>query len=241
MLDGKVVLVTGAGRRVGRALAEAMGADGARVAVHYNQSAQGATEVADGLTDARLFQADLRDAEAAQALPARVAEEMGRLDVLINSASVMAHHDFGSITPEGWDAVMQINARAYLFTSQGAAPALTASRGQIVNISDMSARQPWPGYLVHSASKAAVENLTRGLAVVLAPEVRVNAVAPGAVLLPDEWGDDRREEIVRTTPLARLGSPADVVGAVRYLLHADFATGTTVTVDGGRYLEPRSD
>ncbi|HEX9691565.1 MAG TPA: SDR family oxidoreductase [Gemmatimonadales bacterium] len=240
-LTGRVALVTGAGRRVGQAIAEAIGAAGARVAIHYHRSDAGAQALAQRLAGAVAFQADLRDAHAAQDLPGRVAADMGRLDILVNSASVMERQVFGSVSPEEWDAVMQLNLRAYFFTAQGAAPELRRRHGQIVNISDMSARQPWPGYLVHSASKAAVEHLTRGLAVVLAPEVRVNAVAPGAVLLPDAWGAERREAIVRTTPLGRLGSPTDVAGAVRYLLGAEFTTGTTLTVDGGRYLMPRGE
>lgn len=246
-LTGRVALVTGAGRRVGRAIGEGLGRAGARVAVHYHTSREGAESlVADlnrnrgDVAESQAFQADLRDARAAAELPRRVVEAMGRLDVVVNSASVMVRQPFGTVTPEEWDAVLAINLRAYFFVAQGAADALRASRGKIVNISDLSAFEAWPGYLPHSVSKAGVETLTRGLARVLAPEVCVNAVCPGPVLLPDSWGPDEAQAIVAGTPLKRLGSPADVAEAVLYLVSADYVTGTTLFVDGGRHLAPRS-
>lgn len=242
-LAGKVALVTGAGRRLGRAIAAALGEAGARVALHYHAAAAGAESLAATLCAgraeaARVFQADLRDAAAAQALPGRVVAEMGRLDALVNSAAVMERQPLGSVTPEAWDAVLDLNLRAYFFTVQGAADALRAARGHVVNVSDLSAHHPWPGYLPHSASKAAVEALTRGLALALAPDVAVNAVAPGAVLLPEGWGADAAADIVRTTPLKRLGRPDDVIGAILYLLGTEYVTGTTLFVDGGRHLRP---
>jgi pteridine reductase len=165
---------------------------------------------------------------------------LGRLDVVVNSASVMIRQPFGTVTPQAWDDVLNVNLRAYFFVAQGAFAALKAAHGALINISDLSAIEAWPGYLPHSASKAGVDALTKGLARALAPEVRVNAIAPGAVLLPDEWGEQEAEEIVRTTPLRRLGSPADVVRAVEYLIEADYTTGTTLVVDGGRLLAPRT-
>lgn len=244
-VKGKVALVTGSGRRIGRALAEALGRAGARVAIHYNESAEHAAEAAAALNAsradaARTFQADLLDAAAAEALPGRVADEMGALDIVVNNASIMLRQPFGEVTPEAWDEVHHVNLRACFFVAQGAAPYLRAAHGSLVNISDLSAFEAWPGYLPHSASKAGVESLTRGLARVMAPEVRVNAIAPGAVLLPDDWGESESAEIIRTTPLKRLGSPEDVVRAMMYLLESQYTTGVTIVVDGGRRLAPQS-
>ncbi len=238
-LHGRVALVTGAGRRVGRAIAEALAAKGATLAIHYNTSANDAQALAHQLGNAKTFQAELRDARAAEQLPRDVAAAFGRLDVVVNSASVMIRLPFGSVTAEDWDRVLQVNARAYFFVAQGAADALRATSGTIINISDLSAVEAWPAYLPHAASKAGVDVLTKGLARVLAPDVRVNAIAPGAVLLPDDWGDAEAAQIVDTTPLRRLGSPADVVRAVLYLIESDFTTGATLVVDGGRMLPTR--
>jgi len=232
------VLVTGAGRRVGRAIAEALAADGARVAAHAHRSGDDADALAHALNQARpgsaaAFPADLTDAAAAEDLPRRVAAHFGGLDVLINSAAVMLRHPFGTVTPAQWDQTHHLNLRAYFFVAQGAAPFLRRAGGAIVNMSDLAAFEPWPEYLPHCVSKAGVEMLTKGLARVLAPEVRVNGVAPGPVLLPASWPPEEVDRTIRTTPLARLGSPADVVGAIRYLLASSYVTGTTLVVDGG--------
>ena len=239
-LDGKVALVTGAGKRVGRALAEALAECGARVAVHYRASKAEAEEVARSLPgETACFQCDLRDPMAAQDLPNRVASELGRLDVVVNSASVMLRQPFGTVTPEQWDAVHSLNLRAYFFVAQGASPHLKRAAGNLVNLSDLSATEAWPGYLPHAASKAGVEALTKGLARALAPEVRVNAIVPGAVLLPDGWGAKEEAEIVATTPLQRLGTPRDVANALLYVLGSTYTTGATIVVDGGRHLAVR--
>jgi len=236
-----VVLVTGAARRVGRAIARSLAKDGARIAVHYHASAEEAAEAVGDIAAgdpgrAQAFAADLRDATAAQDLPQRVAERMGRLDVLVNSAAILLRQPFGEVSPQGWHEVLDLNLRAAFFTSQGAATALKAARGKIVNISDVAAFEGWPAYLSHSISKAGVGMLTRGLARVLAPEVTVNAVAPGPVLLPEGWSPEAVDQTIRTTPLGRLGTPDDVAAAVRFLLDADYMTGTTLVVDGGRLI-----
>jgi pteridine reductase len=237
--DAKVALVTGAGRRVGRAIALGLAQDGFRVAIHYNAAATDAEQLAKEITaaghpPAALFRADLRNALEAESLPQRVAQQLGRLDVLVNSAAVMLKQPFGSVTPTMWDDVLNLNLRAAFFTSQAAAPALQATRGSIINISDLAAFDVWPSYLPHNVSKAGIEMLTRGLARVLAPDVRVNAIAPGPVLLPDDWTPKAAERTVASVPLKRMGTPADVVAAVRYLLGAEFVTGTTIVVDGGQ-------
>ncbi len=244
-LSGRVALVTGGARRVGRAITEALASDGARVAIHYHASAREARELAEGLA-ARgcpkpgIFQADLRDPAQAEGLPGRVVEEFGRLDILINSAAVMLRQPFGTVTAEMWDSVLDLNLRAYFLVSQAAAPSLRRVRGKIVNISDVAAYEPWPAYLPHSISKAGVEMLTRGLARILAPEVTVNAVAPGPVLPAERSSEAELERLVRTIPLGRLGDPGDVAQAIRFLLSCHFVTGATVIVDGGQLVRARS-
>jgi pteridine reductase len=135
-----------------------------------------------------------------------------------------------------WDAMFALNVRAPFFLAQRAAPALAAARGAIVNIADLAAFESWPAYVPHGMTKAAVVQMTRALAKALAPDVRVNAVAPGVVLLPEGWSDESAERLRTTTPLARLGTPEDVAGAVAYLLEADYVTGETIRVDGGRHI-----
>jgi NAD(P)-dependent dehydrogenase (short-subunit alcohol dehydrogenase family) len=167
----------------------------------------------------------------------RAAAALGGLEILVNSAAIMVRQTVEAVTPESWDETLDLNVRAAFFVSQGAIAHLRPARGRIVNIADVAAFEPWPEYVVHCVSKAAVIMLTKGLARALAPDVTVNAVAPGAVLLPDSWDVHARQQLVESTPLQRLGDPEDVVRAVRYLLDdGDYVTGTTLVVDGGRLL-----
>jgi pteridine reductase len=240
-LRGRVALVTGAGRRLGRELARALAERGMTLAIHHHASSEGAeelrAEVGAAGARAECFAADLTDARAARALPGRVVDAFGRLDVLVNSAAVMHRLDFEHTTPDQYDAILDLNLRSVFFCTQGAAAALRSARGRIVNIADLAGLQPWPGFAAHSVSKAGVIMLTKVLARSLAPEVTVNAIAPGAVLVPEEYDAEERERLARATPLGRLGSPRDVVGAMLYLLEAgDFVTGEVLTVDGGRLL-----
>jgi pteridine reductase len=239
-LRGKCALVTGAGRRVGRAIAVALGTRGMRVAVHYHASADGAREttrlVEQAGGSAILARGDLRDAAACAMLVADVVGELGALDVLVNSAAVMLRTPFGEVTPDTWDDIMALNLRAPFFLAQAAAPHLRAAHGVVVNISDLAAFETWPGYLPHGVSKAGVSYLTRALARVLAPEVRVGGVAPGAVLLPDDWDAASAEHLRRTTPLGREGSPDDVTRTVLFILDSDYLTRETIIVDGGRHV-----
>lgn len=239
-LAGRVALVTGAGRRLGQAIAVALGKAGCAVAVHYHGSAEGAEATARAVREsgraARVFSADLRDGAAARALPDQVAQVFGRLDVLINSAAVMERRAFADITPADWHDALSLNLSAAFFTSQGAAPHLRGTRGKIVNLADLAAFEVWPSYLPLNVSKAGVVMLTHGLARVLAPEITVNAVAPGAVLPPDDWPAEARERLIATTPLRRLGAPDDVVRAVLFLLENDYITGVILPVDGGRLI-----
>jgi pteridine reductase len=238
-LQHRVALVTGAGRRLGRSMAAALAGRGMTVAIHHHASSQGAynlrQEILDSGGRAACFDADLTDAAAARSLPERVVQELGRLDVLVNSAAVMHRLSLEQTTPEQWDGILNLNLRAVFFCTQGAAPALRASRGKVINLADLAGLEPWSGFAAHSVSKAGVVMLTKVLALSLAPDVTVNAIAPGAVLVPDEYDAEERERLARATPLRRLGDPADVIAALLYLLEGgDFVTGEVLVVDGGR-------
>ena len=239
-LRGRAALVTGAGHRIGRAIALALAGRGMRVAVHYNAAADGAREtvriIESGGGSAAAFVADLRRGDTAASLVADVAAHFGALDVLVNSAAVMRRTPFGSIDAMQWDDIMAINLRAPFLLAQAAAPHLRAAHGAVVNIADLAAFETWPGYLPHSISKAGVVTMTRALARVLAPEVRVAAVAPGTVLLPEGWREADAEHLRQTTPLQRNGSPDDVTSTVLFILDSDYLTGETIIVDGGRHV-----
>ncbi len=232
--------MTGAGHRVGRAIAVALGAQKMRVAVHYNATADGAKETLRAIEKAggsgETFGADLTRPEQLTGLVESVVKRFGGLDVLVNSAAVMLRTPLGETDASQWDGIMALNLRAPFLLSQAAAPHLRRARGAIVNIADLAAFETWPDYLVHGLSKSGVVYLTRALARVLAPEIRVGAVAPGTVLLPDGWSDADAERLRGTTPLQRNGSPEDVSNAVLFILGADYFTGDTIIVDGGRHI-----
>ena len=238
-VDGRVALVTGAGTRVGRVIALALGKAGMRVGVHYARSERGAREVADQIiaagSDARTLPGDLTDPATAPRLVEHTAKVFGGLDVLVNSAAVMMRTPVGEVLVEDWDAMFALNLRAPFFLSQAAARAMGDS-GVIVNIADLAAFETWKGYIPHSITKAGLVQMTRGLAHALAPRIRVNAVAPGSVLLPEGWTQEQADKLISTTPLGRLGSAEDVAQAVMYLICADYVTGETIIVDGGRHV-----
>ncbi len=239
-LNDRTALVTGAGHRVGRAIAVALGAQKMRVAVHYNSTADGAKETLRAIEKAggsgETFGADLTRPEQLTGLVESVVKRFGGLDVLVNSAAVMLRTPLGETDASQWDDIMALNLRAPFLLSQAAAPHLRRARGAIVNIADLAAFETWPDYLVHGLSKSGVVYLTRALARVLAPEIRVGAVAPGTVLLPDGWSEADAERLRGTTPLQRNGSPEDVSNAVLFILGADYFTGDTIIVDGGRHI-----
>ena len=235
--ERSVALITGAGHRLGRAFALALAERGSAIAVHFNSSEGMAKETVDAITsrggEARLFRCDLTDSAGPEALVDRVVAEMGGLDILVNSAAVMERTPFGEVTVEQWDAMFALNLRAPFFLAQAAA-AVMRPGSTIVNISDLAAFENWPAYIPHAISKIGIIRMTESLARVLGPDIRVNAIAPGAVLLPDAWGDTQSEHFAGTTPLKRIGDASDAVGALLYLVDATFVTGETIVVDGGR-------
>ena len=239
-VEGRVALVTGAGTRVGRVIALALGKAGMRVAVHYARSERGAREVAEQIlgfgSDARTLPGDLTDPATGPRLVEHTAKVFGGLDVLVNSAAVMLRTPIGEVLVEDWDAMFALNLRAPFFLSQAAARVMGERGGVIVNIADLAAFETWKGYIPHAITKAGIVQMTRGLAHALAPKIRVNAVAPGSVLLPEGWTKEQADKLISTTPLKRLGSADDVAEAVMYLICADYVTGETIVVDGGRHV-----
>ena len=240
-LEGKVALVTGAARRVGAAIARRLHGAGAGVVLHYRGSRAEAAALEAELNAARAgsaasLQADLLSDQACAVLVAGALECFGRLDILVNNASTFYATRIGSIEARHWDELVGSNLRAPLFLAQAAAPHLRQSGGAIVNIVDIHAERPLKKFSVYSVAKAGLAALTRSLAMELAPEVRVNGVAPGAILWPesDHFDNPERQRIVATTPLARVGDPADVAQAVHFLACAPFVTGQILAVDGGR-------
>ena len=239
-LDGKVALVTGAGTRVGRAIAVALGKAGMRIGVHYYGSEKGARQTADEIvaagSDARTLPGDLTDPATGPRVVEHMSKVFGSLDVLVNSAAVMLRTPVGEVLVEDWDAMFALNLRAPFFLSQSAARAMKDRGGVIINIADLAAFEAWRNYVPHSITKAGVVQMTRALAHALAPKIRVNAIAPGAVLLPEGATPEFRDKLISTTPLGRIGSPEDVAQAVIYLISADYVTGETLIVDGGRHV-----
>ena len=243
-MQGKVVLITGGAKRVGAATCRRLHSAGANLMLHYRVSAGEARLLQAELNHQRkdsvaLIQADLLDIAKLPAMVEQTVQSFGRLDALVNNASSFFQTPVGEITAAAWEDLIGTNLRAPLFLSQAAAPALKKSQGAIVNITDIHAERPPKNYVVYSVAKAGLVGLTRSLARELAPEVRVNAIAPGPILWPDDETFDElsRQRIISHTPLKREGTPEDIAKAVHFLLaEATYVTGETINVDGGRHV-----
>ncbi|MET3652289.1 pteridine reductase [Dyella japonica] len=238
-----VALITGAGKRVGAVIARTLHAAGYDLALHYRHSAADAELLAASLERQRsgstfAVQAELADLDALPGMVQRVLSRFGRLDALVNNASAFYPTPVGTATLAQWNELFASNAQAPFFLAQAATPALREARGAIVNMVDIYAERPLANHPVYCMAKAALEAMTRSLALDLGPDVRVNGVAPGAVMWPSDGKpyDDQQAMLART-PLQRAGSPEDVAGAVLWLLRdAPFVTGHIIRVDGGRTL-----
>jgi pteridine reductase len=240
-LAGRRALVTGAGIRLGRAIAVALGQAGADVAVHHRSSSDGAeataAEIRAAGRRAAVLSADLAKPDACRTLVRAAADALGGLDLLVHSAANFHRAPLAETDERLWDDAMNVNARAALLLVREAAPLLQSGRGRVVLVSDLLATIPVRGYAAHSVSKAAVEGLVRALAIELAPEVSVNGVAPGTVLVPEGTPKDVAERWAREAPLRRNGDPSDVAQTVVFLCGGpSFITGQVVRVDGGKSL-----
>jgi pteridine reductase len=240
-LDGRWALVTGAAKRIGAVIARTLHAAGANVAIHYHRSAEEAEQLAAELNRARggsafALAADIRDVEAVEQLAKDVLRRTRTLDVLVNNASNFYPTPLGTVTPEQWHDLVGSNLKAPLFLSQALLPALRASRGVIINVVDVHAQRPLRDHPVYGAAKAGLAMLTRSLAKDLGPDIRVNGVAPGAILWPDEgMSEPLRAAIVKQTALKRSGEPEDIATTVLFLVRdAPYITGQIIAVDGGR-------
>jgi 3-oxoacyl-[acyl-carrier protein] reductase/pteridine reductase len=232
-LAGKVILVTGGARRIGRGIALRLADEGARVAIHYGRSEKEARQTAEACGGAELFQANLESVEEIARMFAGISTRLGRLDGLVNNAARFTRLDPLDITEKDWDFIHAVNLKAVFFCCQNAARLMRKSGGgRIVNISSLGGIRPWAEHAHYCASKAGVIMLTRALAKAFAPEITVNSVAPGVI--PFEDIDERGRRMMESTPAGRGGTPAEVADAVVYFLKAsNFITGQILAVDGG--------
>jgi len=240
-LEGKSALVTGAGIRLGRAIALRLARAGADVAVHHRTSGKEAEEVAAAIRQlgrrSVTLPADIEDPAACEALVERSMSELGALDLLVHSAANFHRAPLAGTTPALWDSAMNVNARSGFLLTRAAETSLRQRRGRVVFISDAIATQPARGYVAHAASKAAVEGLVRALALELAPEVSVNGVSPGTVLVPEGTSPEDEARWARSVPAKRNGTPEDVAETVLFFCAGPaYITGQVLRVDGGKSL-----
>lgn len=236
----KTALITGGAIRIGRAITMALADAGCRVVIHYNSSAGPAEELRDAIVarggEVAIIGADLSRDDEVRRLAREAVDAFGGIDVLINNASVFPSERLEDTDEALWDHTFAVNLKAPFFLIRHLAPTLRERRGVVINMADLAGVQAWAAYAAHAITKAGVVHLTKVAARSLAPEVRVNAIAPGAVLPPESMDDDEVRQLAQRAALKRNGSPDDVVRAVMYLLEADFVTGELLVVDGGRLL-----
>ncbi|HLF28926.1 MAG TPA: SDR family oxidoreductase [Anaerolineae bacterium] len=253
-IRNRIALVTGGAHRVGKAIALALAQAGAHTIITYlsaaDEAAQTLREIEALGVQALALPLDQRDTTQIETLLETIGDRFGRLDILVNSAAIMERRLLFDVTPDDWDRTLDTNLRGPFFIAQAAARLMlgqrpersaagsddAATHGCIINIADASALHPWPSYIAHTVSKAGLVALTKALALALAPAIRVNAVAPGAVLKPQAWSDAHWRQLAERIPLGRSGAPEDVAEAVLYLIRSDFVTGQLLVLDGGREL-----
>lgn len=245
-LANKVVLITGAARRIGAEIARLLHTSGMRVVLHYNASEEAAIQLSEELNkkqahSAIALRADLQAAESDRVLIKRAVDEWGRLDVLVNNASRFYRTNLGKVTEYAWDDLMGSNVKAPFFLAQAAAPVLAANEGSIINITDIHSERPLRDYAVYCISKAALAMATKVLAKELGPLVRVNAIAPGPILWPEGQNslcDEEKRRLIEKTVLARSGGPEDIAKAVLFFVRdATYVTGEVLHIDGGRLTQ----
>jgi NAD(P)-dependent dehydrogenase (short-subunit alcohol dehydrogenase family) len=241
-LQNQVALVTGAGRRIGKAIALALARAGAQVVVNYNRSRAEAQatvrEIAALGVEAAALRADVSKPRQVDAMFRALEQQFSRLDILVNNAAVFFPRAWGELTEGDWDRILGINLKGPFFCAQAAARLMMRRKsGAIINVSSLGGLQAWPGYMHYCCSKAAVIMLTRCLAKALAPYIRVNSVAPGTILFPGEERTALIEKIIRTTPLRKAGRAKDIADVVLFLAsQAEFVTGQVFAVDGGKSI-----
>jgi NAD(P)-dependent dehydrogenase (short-subunit alcohol dehydrogenase family) len=240
-ISGKVALITGSSKRVGRETAIELARRGARLAIHYRSDETGARETLRMVEEAggsgEVFQAELTDNFAVESMFLNLERRMGALHILVNNASVFDPGTFEQSTPELWKLEMDSNAMAPFFIAQRASRLmLREPQAKIVNLVDVAGEKIWPGYLVYSVSKAALIAVNRGLAKALAPTIQVNGIAPGPVLFPEHYTQEQKHLAIERTLLKRAGSARDIVSAVVFLIENDYITGEVLHVDGGRHI-----
>ncbi|HEU4754582.1 MAG TPA: SDR family oxidoreductase [Armatimonadota bacterium] len=240
-LEGRTAVVTGGAARVGKAIALALAGRGAKVAFTYRSSAAEAEATLAELrgmgVEAAAARCDQRDPAQVEDAVRTVEEALGPVEVLVNSASIFNRTPFAEATLEDWDAHLEVNLRGPWLFARAVGPGMRErGAGSIVNLVDIAAERPFPGYLPYSVSKAGLVALTKGLARALAPEVRVNAIAPGTVLWPEDYPEEQKEALLRKTPLQRAGSPEDIARTVLFLAEEEYITGAVLPVDGGLRL-----
>jgi len=240
-INGKVALITGSAKRIGRSTAIELAKRGARVALHFHTSGQQATETLRSIQDSggtgAVFQADLTNTGDVDDMFTKIVKTFDGVDILVNSASVFNAGTADETTPMHWNTQMDANAKAPFFLAQKAARLmLPRGGGKIINIVDVAGELIWPGYFAYSVSKAALMAVNRGLAKTYAPSIMVNGIAPGPVLFPDHYTEEQKSSAIERTLLKRAGSPRDIVNAIVFLIENDYITGEIIHVDGGRHI-----
>ncbi len=241
-LKDKTVLITGSSERVGKIIATTLARSGARIVIHYHtqekEAVQTAEEIMSVAKDVLIVKGDISKRNDWMGMRDNVLEKWGRIDVLVNNAAIFYKTPLFDISETDWDRFLDVNLKGTFWGCQVIGEVMTKNKsGKIINIADVSADHVWAGYIPYCTSKAGVVALTKGLAKALAPHVTVNAVAPGTVLLAEEYDEEEENYLIERTPLKRIGSPEDIANAVRFLIEgSDFITGTVINVDGGRSI-----